>query len=136
MKNIFSLAALVLLSGCSQHYHTLKITSEPSAQLIEDIHYQEDGLFSKEEKIITNDGWAKIDQKRTPYEITLPGETSEVTVTLGGQTKKVSFAHGLSEVRTVCEPFLGLPLLEEKVYSFQLEKQMHFDIAPVQTRRD
>lgn len=134
MKLIASLATLILLSGCSQHYHTLKITSEPSAQLVEDLRYHEDGIFSGEDKIITSEGWNKFDQMRTPCEVTLSGNTETVTVTVGGQTKRVSFSHGLTEVRMVCEPVLGLPLLEEKVYGYLPEKSMHFDIAPVQTR--
>lgn len=134
MKLLASLASLLLMAGCSQHFHTLRITSEPSGQLVEDCQYEEDSLFgSGEWKIVTNQGWSGIDQKRTPYEVTMPGDTKAVIVTVGGQTKRISFEHGVVQASAFCEPLLGIPLFQVKTHDYLPEKSVHFDVAPVTT---
>ena len=113
--------ALALMTGCATHYHSVEITSNPTAQKFTITAEDKDGkplcpvnmapnplLFEPKESRL------RIPEKLTPYELTFPGEVWKATITMefddgSTQEKQVAFPHAITHT-ALYDPIIGLPL--------------------------
>lgn len=120
----FLLLAMLTLGGCVQHYHNLKVTSAPSNAVFTVEAVDKDGkvVYPENSPIVG----------KTPYELTFRGEVSTAVVRVGDDAKAVSFAHGVETITTTRENLLlGLAICSQTTERLALNKEVHFDLAPV-----
>lgn len=128
MRSIIALLAALIISGCSTHYHTLTVTSTPSAQRLSVVAYDKNGRPVTAENV-TN-------EMVTPYDLVFEGSSwkdvwkAEVKVNFcySDQTKVVCFPHAPKITESYCEPAVGLTIFSKETESTLGDRKVHFDL--------
>lgn len=122
MKNLLGILFITIITGCAEHYHTVRVTSNPSNQPVTVVGYREDNVNLEPEAGLEPN-------QNTPCEFTFNGKVKTVQVILrkDGSQKIITFQHGVETTEIVRQPVFGLPILAKQTYKLDSTKDVHFD---------